>query len=303
METKPRRRLGILIFCFVFLAVAGAIGATVLLANNARHLHTLMRSLGVKIQEKPMATPERVVDKFRGHRLKDVPVGLDPYLFQPVMKSRENTLLRNMRRNGETLCQIFDRIGFKMSSWQPGSFAKSLNECYSEVDIPNAADPNNPSSFFLMIKGEPDGTLVSARVKFIFNDAATRAKLTELTARVLDEFAKATAWGEIGVERNKLLALQPFTTDFNGVNVRFSPEFGGVGRYNLIFGHAARLTPAEKRTQTYFDRSTFFPLTPHFGGPAIKDEPKPVPADADTDSGTDTIPGAQSVPGADQQQN
>lgn len=282
METKPRRRLGILIFCFVFLAVAGAIGATVLLANNGRHLHRLMRSLGMKVEEMPAAMPERVVDKFRGHRLKDVPVGLDPYLFRPVMKGRENTLLRSMRRNGETLCQLFDRLGFKMSSWQPGSFAKNINECYSEVDIPNAADPNNPSSFFLMIKGEPDGTLVSARVKFIFNDAATRAKLTRMTARVLDEFATATAWGEIEAEKNKVIALQPFATDFNGVNVRFSPEFDGTGRYNLIFSRSGKLTPEQRRTQSYFDRSTFFPLTPDYGGPPIRDEPKPAPAEADT---------------------
>ena len=290
MEAKPRRRLGILIFCFVFVAVAGAIGATVLLANNGRHLHTLMRSLGIKIeQQQPDSTPEppRVVDKFRGHRLKDIPVALDAYLFQHVVNGRESTLLRNMRRNGETLCGLFDRLGFKMSSWQPGSFAKTLNECYSEVDIPNAAGPNSPSSFFLMIKGEQDGTLVSARVKFIFSDAATRAKLTEMTSRVLEEFAKATAWGEIEAEKKKLIALQPFTTDFNGVNIRFAPEFSGVGRYNLIFSHAGKLTPAEKRTQNYFDRSSFFPLTPEFGGPAINDEPKPAPADANADTETD----------------
>jgi hypothetical protein len=244
----------------------------------------------MKIVQQPVSVPEpqRVVDKFRGHRLKDIPVALDPYLFQHVLASRESTLLRNMRRNGETLCGLFDRLGFKMSSWQPGSFAKTLNECYSEVDIPNAGDPNSPSSFFLMIKGEPDGTLVSARVKFIFNDAATRAKLTEMTSRVLEEFAKATAWGEIGAEKSKLIALQPFSSNFNGVNVRFSPEFGGVGRYNLIFSRASKFTPAERRTESYFDRSTFFPLTPEFGGPPIQDEPKTVPVEADTDTNTNT---------------
>jgi hypothetical protein len=296
METKPRRRLGILIFCFVFLAVAGAIGATVLLANDARHLHTLMRSLGMKVEETAAAPPQRVVDRFRGHRLKDIPVSVSPYLFQPILKGRESALLRNMRRNGETLCAHFDRLGFKMSSWQPGSFAKTLNECYSEVDIPNRADPNNPSSFFLMIKGEPDGTLVSARVKFIFNDADSRTKLTGMTARIFDELAEATAWGEVGVERSKLLALTPFTSDFSGVNVRFAPEFGGVGRYNLIFSRSGKLTPAEKRTQNYFDRSTFFPLTPQYGGPPIKDEPKEVPADASADTSATPDPSA-SQPG------
>lgn len=272
METKPRSRLGILIFCLVFLMVAGAIAATALLANNRRNLDHLMRSLGMHVTETMVIPKPGVMEKFKGKRLKDVGVMLDHYVLMPEIKGRESAFLRNMHKDGETLCALFDRIGFKMTSWKPGSFAKDINECYSELDIPNPGDPTNPSSFFLMIKGAPDGTLISTRVKFIFNDAASRARLTEMSAKVLAEYAKATRWSEVADKKDKLMALQPFDSTISGFSARFSSEFGGTGRYNLIFARASPLSREQKRTADYFDRTKFFTLTPDYGGPPLPAE-------------------------------
>jgi hypothetical protein len=191
----------------------------------------------------------------------------------PEIKDKESAFLRNMHKDGETLCELFDRLGFSMSAWQPGSFTKNINECYNELTIANPADPDNPSSFFLMIKGAPDGTLVSTRVKFIFNDAATRVKLTAMTAKVLAEFSKATTWTELAPEQDRVLALQPFTSSLFGFSARFSSEFSGPGRYNLIFARSAPLTREQKRTEDYFDRAKFFTLTPDYGGPPLATEP------------------------------
>ena len=178
-----------------------------------------------------------------------------------------------MRKDGETFCELFDRLGFKMSKWQPGTFSRKINECWYEEIIANAEDPNAPSSFFLMIKGQPDGTLVSTRVKFIFTDAQAREKLTEMAIRVLDEYAKATKWLEIAEQRQKIRALVPFTTSLSGFSARFASEFSATGRYNLIFSRPLRLTAAQKRTESYFDRTRFFALPPDYGGPTIEAEP------------------------------
>jgi hypothetical protein len=273
METKPRRRLGILIFCIVFLAVAGAIGATALLANNHRNLKRVMRSLGMPVVETMVIPKPGVMEKFKGKRLKDVGVMLDAYVLMPEIKGKQGAFLRNMRKDGETFCHLFDRLGFKMSAWKPGGFTKNINECYNELTIPNAADADNPSTFFLMIKGAKDGSLISTRVKFIFNDAPTRARLTEMAARVLSEFSKATTWTELELEKSKLVALQPFTSSQFGFSTRFSNEFSGTGRYNLIFARTALLTKEQKRTADYFDRTKFFTLTPDYGGPPFAAEP------------------------------
>jgi len=275
MDTKTRRRPGLLIFCLVFLAVAGAIAATVLLANDKRNLNHLLRALGLPPVETKAPPPRPgVVDKFRGKRLTGVALPLEVSTFDPSEVERAGALLRSLHKDGETLCELFNRVGFPMSSWQPGSFAKNINECYSELTIPNPADADNPSSFFLMIKGGPDGTLISARVKFIFNDAASRAKVTAMAAKVLSEYAAATTWDEIAHARDKVMALQPFVLSQSGVSVRFFSEFSGTGRYNLVFSRTPKLERAQRRSEAYFDRSNFFPLTPDFGGPPIVAEPE-----------------------------
>lgn len=273
METKPRSKRGILIFCLVFLAVAGAIATTALFANNRRNLNHLMRSLGIPITETMMIPKPGSMEKFKGKRLKGASVMLDAYIFMPETRDMESAFLRNMQKDGETLCELFDRLGFTMSDWQPGSFAKKVNECWSEQTIPNPGKPDEPSSFFLMIKGAPDGTLISARAKFIFSDAKSREKVTDMAAKVLVEFAKATRWTEIGEERAKVTSLTPFATSLGGVSARLSNEFSGAGRYNLIFSRAAPLTRPQKRTEDFFDRTRFFSVSPENGGPQIAAEP------------------------------
>jgi hypothetical protein len=179
-----------------------------------------------------------------------------------------------MHKDGESLCELFDRSGFPMSKWQPGSYSKKVNECWNEKMIPNTEKPDDPSSFFLMIKGAPDGTLLSARVKFIFTSEAARKELTAMATNVLTEFAKATGWKEIDDEKNKIAALTPFASNISGVSAKFSSEFSDAGRYNLIFGKAA-LNPAQRRTDAFFDRERFYPLLPEYGGPPIaQPEPK-----------------------------
>ncbi|MDB5524210.1 MAG: hypothetical protein JWM58_1973 [Rhizobium sp.] len=253
--------------------VAGAIAATVLLANNRRNLNHVMRSLGIPIVETMVIPKPGTMEKFKGKRLKDITLMVDAYVFMPEIKGKQSVFLRNMRKDGETLCALFERLGFKMSTWQPGSFAKNVNECYNEETIPNTADPDNPSSFFLMIKGAPDGTLISTRVKFIFNDAASRTRLTDMAAKVLTEYAKATTWTEIAEQKGKLMMLQPFDSSLFGFSARFTSEFSGTGRYNLIFSRTSPLTVEQKRTVAYFDRTKFFPLTPDYGGPQFATGP------------------------------
>ena len=176
METKPRRRLGILIFCLVFLAVAGGIAATVLFANNHRNLKHLMREMGMPVNETMVIPRPGVMEKFKGKRLKGVMLMLDAHIFMPEVKDRQSAFLRLMPRDAKALCRRFGTLGYPMSAWQPGSFSKEVNECYNQLNLLNPSDPDSPSSFFLMIKGAADGTLISARVKIIFHDKAARAE-------------------------------------------------------------------------------------------------------------------------------
>lgn len=272
MESLPRRKRGTLFFWFLLLAIAAAITATVLLANNKRNLYRVTRALGIPPAQTMMIPKPGAMEKFKGKRLKGVEVMLDAYIFMPEIKGRESAFVRSMHKDGESLCDLFNRSGFPMSKWQPGTFTKKVNECYSEKTIPNPEKPDDPSTFFLMIKGNAEGDLLSARVKFIFTSEEARKELTEMAARMLTDFARATNWLEIEAERGKVLSLTPFTSNLGGVSAKFSAEFSGAGRYNLIFARGA-LDPAGRRTEAFFDRGKFYPLLPEHGGPPIEPEP------------------------------
>ena len=103
MERKPRTRLGILFFSFFFLAITGAIAATVLMANNQRNYKRLARALGLPVTETMVIPKPGTMETFKGKRLKDVTLMLDSYVFMPEIKDRSSVFLRNMRRDGNTL--------------------------------------------------------------------------------------------------------------------------------------------------------------------------------------------------------
>ena len=99
MDKKPRRRYGILVFWLVFLAVAGAITATVLLANNRRNYNHLMRSLGLPVLETMVIPKPGTMEKFKGKRLKDVGVLLDTYVLMPEIKGRDSATCARTARH------------------------------------------------------------------------------------------------------------------------------------------------------------------------------------------------------------
>lgn len=272
MEQQPRkRRGGILIFALVFLAIAGAISATVLLANDRRNLHLLMRHVGIETRSMVIPKPGKM-ESFKGKRLQGVAVLLPDNSFTLPLKGRESAFLRNLRKNGEALCQRFRKENFDTTQWAASSLSQTVFECSSEAALPNSERPDDPSTFFLIVKGTEDGQILSARVKFIFTEPAQRAPLAARTARMLTVFAEHTDWLDLAEVAPKVAALETFTLENFGISVRFSSEFSGEGRYNLIVAPTAKLQPAQRRTADYFNRANYWPLLPEHGGPPIKIE-------------------------------
>jgi len=260
MEKTPSRRRGTLFFWFLFVAIAGAIATTVLFARDGYNYRRLMHALGIKTaQIAAPPKPARSTQKYKGKRLKDVPVDVDPIVFKRPIKDGQSAFLRDMRQDGESLCKQFAAAGFKMSPWAPGTFSKKIYECWSEETYPGADDPNNQSTFFLMVKGAPAGEILSTRVKFIFNNQATRDDLIGKAAKVLTLYAKELHWADLLDHVNDIQALKPFSIDAFGLDVKFTAEFSAPGRYNLIMSRDANMSREEKRTRFFFDRSEYLP--------------------------------------------
>jgi len=271
MEQQPRKRRGALIFSLLFLAVAGAIAATVLMANDGRNLKVLLRELGVETRTMVIPKPG-TMEAFKGKRLKGVAVMLPDNTFTPPMKARESAFMRSLQRDGEGLCQLFRKEGFDMTPWEASSLTQQVLECSSETSVPNAADPANPSTFFLIVKGKADGQLLSTRAKLIFTEADQRAPLATDAAKMLALFGQYTNWLDLSEEAPKVASLTTFSLSNFGISVKFSSEFSGEGRYNLIIAPTAPLQPAQRRTQDYFARKNYWPLLPEHGGPPISVE-------------------------------
>jgi len=268
MEQKPRKRRGALIFSLIFLTVAGGIAATVLLANDRRNLNLLLREMGVETRTMVIPKPG-IMEAFKGKRLKGVAVMLPDNTFTPPVKGRESAFMRSLQRDGEGLCQLFRKEGFDMTPWGASSLSQQVLECSSETTVPNADDPANPSTFFLIVKGKADGQLLSTRAKLIFTEADQRAPLAARAARMLALFGQYTNWLDLTEEALKVASLTTFSISNFGIRVKFSSEFSGEGRYNLIIAPAAPLQPAQRRTQDYFARKNYWPLLPEHGGPPI----------------------------------
>lgn len=268
-EQRPRKRYGALIFTLVFLAVAGGIVATVLLANNRRNLRVVLRQIGYETRTMVIPKPG-TMEKFKGKRIDGTTVAIPGQMFLPPVIARDSAFLRTLdRKDGEGLCQDLRKQGFDMTPWEGGAFARSVLECSYEATLPNSEKPDDPSTFFMMIKGNAAGDLFSARAKIVISSFDAQAELAKRAADALRTFAAHTNWPDLDDELTKVATLESFVISSHGITVRFQSEFSGPGRYNLILAPSSPLTPAQLRTRDYFERKRYWPLLPEHGGPKV----------------------------------
>jgi hypothetical protein len=269
MEQKPRKRYGALIFLLVFLAVAGGIVATVLFANDRRNLRIVLRQIGYETRTMVIPKPGKM-EKFKSRRIDGATVQIPGQMFLPPVANRDGVFLRTLeKKDGEALCQLLRREGFDMTTWEGGAFSPSVLECSYELTVPNAAQPDEPSTLFMMIKGNAAGDLLSARAKIVIANLDAQAELAKRTADALKAFALHTRWLDLADGLAKVAALETFTLASHGITARFQGEFSGPGSYNLILSASSPLTPAQRRTRDYFDRKRYWPLLPEHGGAKV----------------------------------
>lgn len=277
MEQKTRKRHGALIFWLVFLAIAGGIVATVLLANDRRNLRIVLREIGYETRKMVIPKQPAVMEQFKGKRLEGVEVQIPGQIFVQPVPSRDSAFLRTLdKKDGEGLCRLLRKEGFDMSAWEGTSFSPAVLECSFETSVANVEKPDDPSTFFMMIKGNAAGDLLSARAKIVVTNVGAQAELAKRAADGLKAFALHTRWLDLADGLAKVASLEPFTISSHGITAKFQGEFSGPGRYNLILSASSPLTPAQRRTRDYFERRRFWPLLPEHGGSKVAAKPETV---------------------------
>jgi hypothetical protein len=237
----------------------------------------VLREIGYETRTMVIPKQPPKMEKFKGKRIEGVEVLLPTQMFLPPVPSRDSAFLRTLeKKDGEGLCVALRKEGFDMTAWAGGAFSPSLQECSYEMSVPNAEKPDDPSTFFMMIKGTAAGDLLSARAKIVITNTDAQAELAKRAADALKAFALHTRWLDLAEGLAKVAALEAFSISSHGITAKFQGEFSGPGRYNLILSATSPLKGAQARTQDYFDRKRYWPLLPEHGGPKVVVKPEAV---------------------------
>jgi len=260
MTLKPVKRTGRIVFAIAVILVFAAIVATLLLANGGRNLHALLDHYHIEWRAAdivPAATPA-VPAASKGKRLAAQPLQLPRSFFRTQDPQILPVFTRQINVSGAALCAALNGAGIGNDGWKQSAFDSGTFECTSErTDAPR--DPADPaSSFFLIIKGRPDGIVTSLRVKLILGPtpaaAAMQADLTKTLQLVVD----ATGWRDFAETAAAIGRLENVDVTGFGMRLTFAREVGDERRFNLIVTPVGR-SPQLLRTRAFFDRDRWIP--------------------------------------------
>ena len=260
MQQAIRARHGLLIFLLVFLSIAGGIGATALFANQGRNLARVTRAIGVDMRDFAAPAPESV-KAAKGRRIGDNAAVIPAHMFLSPDSKSDSAFYRTFEHvEGAALCEALRKNGFEVTRWEANALSRSIRECSYNLSIDNPADKDNPSNFFLLVRGYLAGGIVSVRAKIVVNDQSARKAFGKRAADVLKVLARQTEWLDLADEVPRALNLDRFDIEAQGMSFRLQNELTGPGRFNLVVMPAFKLAPAERRTMEYFKRPGFLPF-------------------------------------------
>lgn len=248
-KPRPAARRGGLIFAGLFLAVAGAIAATVLLANDMAHLRRMFEKLGI---EWPLGEPKPQFPRVaKGNRLKSLPVHLPAPLVLPPNESQAGAFVREVRRAGPALCGAFSRNGIETSGWQRSEFDARTFECLSESTLLPTGTGAKAASFFFAVKGNEDGDVSSIRMKLVAPENPDGQRMHAHLMQAVGTLMAETSWGDLAEALDAIKQLKDYRATRFGLSFSFVRETTSPESYNLILIPTNR-DPAIRRSRDFF---------------------------------------------------
>lgn len=259
MAQRKQGRSGGLVFAFLAVVLLGAIGATVLLANDYRNLNRLLVRFGYPPVEVTQSRRPLRAHELKGPRVPR-PKGTVPERLVAPVSLPAGQFVRSIRKAPEALCEALRRSGFTNSGWKASGFDNQGWECMSYREFAGMAEGPGPlSSAFLSIRGNAETRVSSFRIKLNIEDRSTQSAVTEAVIAAIDVFLDEVRWEEAPEIFADIRALKEFDRIRFGSRIQLKKEFGETPRYNFI------VTPDRKRNRgsplpDYFDRTRWLPL-------------------------------------------
>jgi hypothetical protein len=239
------------------LLVCLAIGATVLLANDKKHLRSLFDYFGVAwpvtadIPQPPPAPPD---DKKPAVQQMHYP----PRFLSGIADNSLSAFARDMRITGSDMCAHFAAGGFALADggWQASQMDGKIFECQSQETRKAVDGSSDFSSFFLSIRGTASGQINSIRMKLAAPPGDDGKAMMQKLLDALSIMIEQTRWHDLRPAIDHAKQRDTYETINFGISFSLKREFTHENRFNIIVLPTDK-TPALKRTRAFFDDATW----------------------------------------------
>ncbi|MDH0613153.1 MULTISPECIES: DUF6030 family protein [unclassified Agrobacterium] len=252
MDAGLQKRVSHGALLFAVVAVCLAIGATVLLANDKKHLKNLLTYLNLTpaIQS---AEPPRMKPVKR-QKLATRKVYLPPQLLKFEQAGDRASFARDFVLSGKELCDRFTATGFSNpQGWHSSPVNIRSFECTADLAAGNATDPAERASLFLEIRGEASGEVRSIRMKAVAPRTPDGTVILTKLDDALTMIVEQTRFADLSNMLEPARRMQPYQAQHFGISVSIKPEPTAPHRLNVIL-LASEQSPGLKLTRSFFDR-------------------------------------------------
>lgn len=231
-----------------------AILTVFLLANNKRHLRSVMAYYGVAHWLQPQADIKKARMPVAKPQTKTTPapVKLPARILVSPDLNTVSSFIRELRLSGPKLCEALSKIdGFPEGGrWSVDPFDAQRFECQMLAD--SGTSGGDPTSLFIDIKGNAEGAIKSARMKFKTASGALDPTIQVALAKAFDVLIAQTRWPDFARGNSFLAPPKPFQLEAFGASISLQQERFDPESFNLFLRESA--TGAEqKRTRLFFN--------------------------------------------------
>lgn len=167
MDASLQKRVRPGALLFAVLAVCLAILATVLLANDKKHLKSLLSYLDLAPATRSAEQPARMKPVKR-QKVTAQKLNLPPHLLKFEQGGDRASFARDFVLSGKDLCDRFTAAGFSNPQGWHASPVKIRNfECMADLVVGDTANASERASLFLDIRGEASDEVRSIRMKVV----------------------------------------------------------------------------------------------------------------------------------------